>query len=554
MSAHTIILGDACERMRELDESSVDAVVCDPPYGLEFMGKDWDRLGATNEAATDSPGWRAGHGSGVASKVGGVPFGGGGQRVRYGDSAKSMQEWHEAWAREALRVLKPGGHLLAFGGTRTYHRLACAVEDAGFEIRDTICWLYGSGFPKSLDVAKAIDKQERGVPQGGADPTSPHHGQYRTTTTEGKRWDGDSGQGYGAGGSRFLATTVSERTAPPSDVETAATSQPSTLGATASEWQGWGTALKPAHEPVVVARKPLAGTVAGNVLVHGTGALNVDGCRIEGERGTGHWGGTQSTKVRQHGRGGAYAEPNDGFETERNAEGRWPANVVLGCDCDTDEPCRVHGIRRCTICLSGGHLPGCPVRLLDEQTGELTSGDLRPGHKQGGGEGYGYGEGTIRRDYGGDSGGASRFFYCAKSSRGERNAGLEGFEERETRTYGDRGPDGTPMSPNGQTAVIRQNVHPTVKPIELMRWLVRLVTPPGGTVLDPFTGSGTTGCACALESFDFIGVESEPEYVEIANARIGWWKKHRGDGLAAAVSAAGATREQIENNGQEALF
>jgi len=426
------------EQMRAMPECSVDAVVCDPPYGLGFMGKEWD----SSFAAADMPMRRNGAQDAVnagASRQGGRQRAGVDYQRRMARDSRAFQDWCEAWAREALRVLKPGGHLLAFGGTRTYHRLACAVEDAGFEIRDTIAWMYGSGFPKSLNLPG-----------------------------------------------------------------------------------GLGTALKPAHEPIVVARKPLSGTVAATVLEHGTGALNVDGCRID---------------TADDLNGGAYAkggtERNDGWGMQRGQAGeyvapagRWPANVVMDPDA---------------------------AAILDEQTGESTSpsGPVR----QGGMTGYdpGVNGGSAPREgFGigyGDSGGASRFFYCAKSSSAERNAGLDGFEEQVAGAM-KANQDG---SLNGHIVTAR-NVHPTVKPIELMRWLVRLVTPPGGLVLDPFTGSGTTGCAAALEGARFIGVEREPEYAAIARARIAWWAEHP-DGMALVERLEHERNRQVQAEaGQLGLF
>jgi DNA modification methylase len=317
--------------MPTLDAESVDSIVSDPPYGLAFMGKAWD------------------HG------VPGEPF----------------------W-REAFRVAKPGAHLVAFGGTRTYHRLACAIEDAGWEIRDCLSWLYGSGFPKS------------------------HNGPWG------------------------------------------------------------GTALKPAWEPIILARKPLAGTVAANVAAHGTGALNVDGCRIgfasDADREKSHANGLgpverfQSSKAIYEG-----GKQSAGFADTHNPSGRWPANVCL-----------------------------------DEEAAGMFP--------------------------------ESRFFYCAKSSRREREAGLEGMPERRVVHQGQTLNNGSGGLRNGDgLPTPTRNHHPTVKPIALMRWLCRLVTPPNGLVLDPFTGSGTTGCAAVLEGFRFIGCEKEAEYVAIAEKRIAHW-------------------------------
>lgn len=355
-STWRLIEGDCIEQMAALEEGCIDAVVCDPPYGLEFMGKGWDKLGAVVEATTDTPDFYG---------KGNPPFGGGGQRVRYGASAKSMQDWHEAWSREALRVLRPGGYLLAFGGTRTYHRLAAGLEDAGFEIRDTIAWLYGSGFPKHASC------------------------------------------------------------------------------------------LKPAHEPVVLARK--AAPIAT--------PLNIDTCRIGDEVRVER----PNSMAPMH--GNRFGDPTvtEHRETldERTYVGRWPANVAL------DE---------------------VAAAMLDEQTGTLKSGS-GPLNRNADKFCTTYGEfkgGDEPADalYG-DEGGASRFLYVAKPDQAERNVGLDG-----------------------------RNPHPTVKPMALMRWLCRLVTPSSGTVLDPFTGSGTTGIAALREGYSFVGIEQDAEYVQVARARI----------------------------------
>jgi len=409
--AAQVLVSDCIEAMRGLNSDSVDAIVTDPPYGLEFMGREWD------------------HG------VPGVPF----------------------WV-EALRVLKPGGHLLAFGGTRTYHRLACAIEDAGFEVRDCLMWLYGSGFPKSLDVSKAIDRvrddseevyrvttwvrearDAAGIGNAEIDAAFGFHGmaghwtsgasQPTVPTLEqvpklldvlgdpevpeeirrllldlngrkgepGEAWfrremigthPGDMG---GLGGQR-LGKSGGDITAPATEA--------------AQTWEGWGTALKPAWESIILARVPLAGTVAFNVQAHGTGALNVDGCRIGAEGG------------------------------------RWPANLLLD---------------------------GEAAAMLDEQSG----------------------------------GGASRFFYTAKASGSDRG----------NRTF-----EALPLF--GVEESERRNAHPTVKPTPLMDYLCRLVTPPGGLILDPFCGSGSTGVAAIEEGFRFLGIEREEEYAATARERL----------------------------------
>lgn len=374
-----------------LADNSVDAVVTDPPYGLSFMGKKWDY---------DVP---------------------------------SVELW-----REVLRVLKPGGHLLSFGGTRTYHRLVCAIEDAGFEIRDQVQWIYGSGFPKSLDVSKAIDKAagaEREV-VGVSENIRPNsergnglaHGDY------GKVWN-----------------------------ETKAASD------AAKQWQGWGTALKPANEPICVARKPLEKglTIVQNVQKWGTGALNIDGTRIEAADQAArakNWGRTQSTSI--EGDRPAYGKFGAIDLSDRAPTGRWPANVLF------DE---------------------AAAKVLDEQSGVLKSG-------------------------------ASRFFYVAKASKRERNAGLEGMPER-TSNVGDERPSGSMNQRihgiENRKSNRSQNFHPTVKPIKLMEYLIKLITPPNGIVLDPFMGSGSTGVAAKNLGFEFIGVEYDDAYFKIAQKRLG---------------------------------
>ncbi len=463
----SVLEGDCVEVMAAMDEASIDAIVTDPPYGLEFMGKEWDRIGADlrqpfrGEVQTpDNP-------------YGRTPV-----RYPYGVPGGAMQEWHHAWAVEALRVLKPGGHLLAFGGTRTYHRLTCALEDAGFEIRDSIAdlfafqpeiaqfvaslnaaqrdafvrlldlaafggpllWLYGSGFPKSLDVSKAIDKAagaEREVI--GVNPSS------RPNSKRAGLRGFDNREGADAVGSAGVQTITAPVT-------------PDAL-----RWQGWGTALKPAFEPIVLARKPLSErNVAANVQRWGTGALNIDGCRIDTDPHDASRSRERSAERRYGDRGGTNLAMTPG-PRGRSVSGRWPANVAV------DEEA---------------------AALLDEQSGESRS---RAGHPRSGPAGDGWGMTSTGAEYA-DAGGASRFFYTAKASRSEREIG---------RMYG-----------------TERNAHPTVKPVELMRWLVRLVTPPGGTVLDPFAGSGSTGIAALREGFDFIGIEREAEYVEIARARI----------------------------------
>ena len=374
--------GDCREVMATMEAESVDAIVSDPPYGLSFMGKEWD------------------HG------VPGVPF----------------------WT-EALRVAKPGAHLVAFGGSRTFHRLVCAVEDAGWEIRDVLMWLYGSGFPKSLDVSKAIDK-EAGAERVDLGP----HPNWR----EGKR---TNGQSMGA------VPNESRITVPATDA--------------ARQWSGWGTALKPAYEPIILARKPLRGTVARNVQTFGTGAINVDGCRVDADRRPVM---TRTTTVVA---ANAMAGATTGATStgELTTLGRWPANILL------DEAAAA--VLDAMTPNVGAVAPVRGDEASAASTGRVTGERAR-----------------VPGAFHGDRGGASRFFYTSKASGKDRGREQHG------------------------------NNHPTVKPTDLMRWLCRLVTPPGGRILDPFMGSGSTGVAAVAEGFRFVGVDIERHHVEIAERRL----------------------------------
>jgi DNA modification methylase len=743
-----VVRGDCLAVMPTLDANSVDAIVCDPPYGLSFMGKNWD------------------HG------IPGVAF----------------------WA-EALRVAKPGAHLVAFGGSRTFHRLACAIEDAGWEIRDTLSWLYGSGFPKSLDVSKALDKQRQDNPdwikvgawlksQRGAAGISAkalcaaigahgevNHGGAASNWENGfscptwEQWlamkaavgfgdemdaevwrlNGRKGQPGEAWdqreviGEQTKARSEAGRSALPTmgagvKYETWDVTAPATDAA--KQWAGWGTALKPSHEPIILARKPLSGTVAATVTQWGTGAINVDACRIAGQPRTTHADGNRIGD-RTGATGQVWGQQGATYE---GAAGRWPANVVLS----HAPECRQVGTRK--VKGSGSQprhntaeahnrtnsmgkatadwtttgygdadgtetvpawecAPGCPVAMLDAQSGE------RPGCTVSGTKanksGYHGFSPMDRREWYGDTGGAARFFLCvqpdakhdsfsyikgsqggcscggaspkdestsagkrtassgdnsptdgsgnrptdlspkgtksttgtainsttpcpicssspqpstttctdgseatssisagsstdaangagstspssdsvsarlatitataslalprtsesgeqptantttpttapiesgessprffytAKASRREREAGLEGMPQR-VATVGNLEAAGRdPLNPGnyvgGEQRRVeagltpsepRTNHHPTVKPLALMRWLCRLVTPPGGVILDPFTGSGSTGCAAVLEGFRFLGIEQEAEYVAIAERRIAHW-------------------------------
>jgi site-specific DNA-methyltransferase (adenine-specific) len=362
----------------------------------------------------------------------------------------------ELW-RECLRVLKPGGHLLAFGGTRTWHRLAVAIEDAGFEIRDNIAWLYGSGFPKSHNISKAIDKA------AGAE--------REVTATIADRWAG-KGNVY---------ARASEANNDSVEVTASATDD-------AKAWDGWGTALKPAHEPIVVARKPLIGTVAENVLTHGVGGINVDACRIGTET---RLNASAGNKDRDSWR------MNTSEVVGRESVGRWPANIIL------DE---------------------YTAELLDQQSGISKSLSHNRPHDTKWGFGVGndnskeYDYETGRTGYS-DVGGASRFFYVAKANKRDRNEGLNKLPEvRHSDRNATDGVGGD--NPRNRTNQPKQNFHPTVKPTALMQYLIRLVTPNNGVVLDPFAGSGSTGKAAILENKHFIGIEVTPEYLPIIEGRL----------------------------------
>ena len=391
------------ELLREMPDNSVDSIVTDPPYELGFMGKKWDS-------------------SGIAYSV-------------------------ELWS-ECLRVLKHGGHLLAFSHARTYHRMVVAIEDAGFDIRDQIMWVYGSGFPKSLNISKAIDKSA-GVER---------ENDFKTTTV---RITANSSSHRGThvcdNCGKYMGSAQANCHCPKSKPVTA----------DAVVWEGWGTALKPAHEPIVMARKPIQGTVANNVLTHGVGGINIDATRVAYPEGEVDFNKVQRQQADGSGNiinnaFGASALVGTEIKTYKE-NGRFPANFIHD---GSDE----------VLAL-----------FPDVKSG---SGNKNTGNRAGlfGNLGAGNGNGI-----GGDSGSASRFFYCAKANRTERSAGLE-----------------------------NQNLHPTVKPVALMRYLVRLVTPANGTVLDPFAGSGTTLVAAILEGLSPIGMEMTAEYLPIINGRVAW--------------------------------
>jgi site-specific DNA-methyltransferase (adenine-specific) len=444
---YTLYNGNCLEVLKTLPDNSVDSIVTDPPYGLSFMGKKWDY---------DVP---------------------------------SQEIWEEA-----LRVLKPGGYLLAFAGTRTQHRMAVRIEDAGFEIRDMIAWVYGSGFPKSLDISKAIDKSA-GAEREVISETKTNSGGMahisKTNAEHGFRPNADTGNSEDKS-----AKNVIRITAPATDE--------------AKQWEGWGTALKPALEPITVARKPLEeNTVAANVLKYGTGGINIDESRIPTNPevddprlgGNGSWK-TDGMAVNAYGK-------FEGTPNTSSPKGRFPANFIHD---GSEEVVSLFPNTKAGGSVSGKE----PSKTGDENTNC-------------------YGEyNRVSWDSYNDDASAARFFYCAKTSKKDRNEGLEDFEAK---SIGGKG-NGIrricskcgASSLEAHTCLCeekdwvnpptKKNNHPTVKPTDLMRYLVRMVTPKGGTVLDPFMGSGSTGKGAMLEGFKFVGIELDPDYMEIAKARI----------------------------------
>ena len=404
----TLHQGDCLDILPTLPADIFDSVVTDPPYGISFLSSDWDH---------------------------GIP---------------GPQFW-----KEVLRVAKPGAFMLAFGGTRTFHRLACAIEDAGWEFRDTIMWCYGSGMPKSLDVSKAIDKAA-GVKRkviGKAADFARDGAQRKTDESHMRPHEEQGGHGYG---DRWSA-----------DVTAPATDE-------AKKWAGWGTALKPAWEPILVCRKPLEGTVVQNILKHGTGAMNIDDCRIKHVT-VGNGDLAHNPHLRTHINGGNGGNILSREDERRvvipNLVGRWPANLIHDNSPEVIE-----------VFDKAGEHPSCN-----------SPSDVKCESKYRPDQGSYQGQGPI---YPGETGSAARFFYCAKASKDDRQEGMG----------------------EGLNKVV--NNHPTVKPTRLLMYLCRLVTPEGGTILDPFMGSGSTGKAAMLDGFGFVGIEKEAEYVEIARKRV----------------------------------
>ncbi|MDG2524607.1 DNA methyltransferase [Stenotrophomonas sp. HITSZ_GD] len=435
-----IHIGDCLEVMRGMAENSVDAVVTDPPYGIGFMGKAWDgadiaaRHGKRRSMPSADPTATANgaHNSAAAAA---------GAYDLSPEAMRAFQRFSAAWAAEALRVLKPGGYLLSFAAARTYHRMASGIEDAGFDVRDQIMWVFGSGFPKS------------------------HNGPWG------------------------------------------------------------GTALKPAHEPIVMARKPLIGTVESNWRAHGTGALNIDGCRVvtggevnpsiaRRQGAVGHLSTRSAAEAQADGKLES-RQTEAAYRAERAGEalGRWPANLIHDGSAEVL-----------------AEFPDAPGQLADasrnrdQRKTQNTYGAMRRGRgdeasadsENEGAVGFKMRPGARRFD----AGGAARFFYCAKASKADRDEGLEAMAKRPAGMVSNTSGQHMTRRDDGYEVAARANYHPTVKPTDLMRYLCRLVTPAGGIVLDPFAGSGSTGKAAVLEGFQFIGIELDSAYAAIAEARI----------------------------------
>ena len=460
-----VVNGDNLALLKKYPDNYFDAVVTDPPYGLgkepeaaELM-KDWIQNGYHEIS-----------GSGFMGK-----------------------EWdafvpQPLFWKEVFRVLKHGGHVVAFYGTRTYDWGVMAMRFAGFEVRDCIQWLYGSGFPKSHNISKAIDKM---------------YGAEREIIGVGKSGDPKThtnmNMAYYEGSKSIMGGEY--------DITAASTEQ-------AKLWDGWGSALKPANEPIVLARKPLEKglSIAENVLKWGTGGINIDGCRVKTEEVLNYGKGKRSNV-------GFKLSPQNNDRLQYDGKGRFPANIILThhpeCECKQNEELEDWNCH-----------PDCPIKILDEQSGISKSNDTKRNRNTLGSFGMPNDETTEYND----KGGASRFFYVAKASKSERNNGLRNLEVKQTKggggTYNEEA-----GAKYGSIKAAGQNFHPTVKPVKLMQYLVKLITPPNGIVLDPFCGSGTTGIACKLEGFQFVGMEQDPEYAKIAEGRIKNYKEEKEEPL-----------------------
>ena len=462
MKINNVYVGNNLDILKTFPDNSIDSVVTDPPYGL---GKEPNAIEVLQSWITT--GYHEVKGKGFMGK-------------EWDAFVPQPNFW-----KEIYRVLKPGGYVLSFAGTRTYDWMVMAVRLAGFEIRDMIAWLYGSGFPKSHDISKAIDKSLGAEREVVGKHQRPAKSIYTQAQVE-------------------MSKDVNI-TAPSTDE--------------AKQWQGWGTALKPALEPIVMARKPLDGTIAQNVLKHGVGGINIDECRVETDETLQP---SSSTKMKYGGNSFNESSTMNDPNWVQNQNGRFPANVIHD---GSDEVVSLFPYTE-----SGGSGKIGTYRKAESNI-EFTSPRFVD-------------ENNFRN---GDEGSASRFFYTAKASQEERNFGLYDFEEKR---HADRNKDDGVggNNPRNRTNNSRKNFHPTVKPIDLMRYLVRLVTPENGICLDPYLGSGTTAIACEMEKISWIGIELMPEYAEIAKARIGAVKDYE-----ATLDTKTIIKESIKEDKEEAL-
>jgi DNA modification methylase len=534
MKTNVIYLEDCKETMKKMDANSLPFIITDPPYLLEFMGKSFDSQHRSHE------------GENIGQK---------------------MQKWHEEWVREAYRVLKPGGYLVAFGGTRTYHRLASAMEDVGFEIRDTLMWLYGSGFPKSLNISKGIDKRK---------------GAEREVVGQVKRGDVQKAKEKGSG---YLADPANRNNEKQFGYGVEDITKPATDEA--KKWEGWGTGLKPAYEPIVIGMKALSSSFVDNALNEGVAGMNIDASRVATDKKV----DDMLRKVERNERQSKQWREGSGFKNEHNEltgvreDGRFPANVILQhhSECVRVGTKKVKGItgggrKKSPVRKSGVHTEykghqtigreqsyidyadengketiedyecheDCPVRIMNEQSGNSSSPKevtrnkqkVQPGSGRTMGDGWNNEYRYVQAH--GDFGGAARFYYTAKASKGERNVGLEGmkkdFHRRDDgQTRGMVTSEYRPDGSERKEVEAQENFHPTVKPLDLMRYLVNMFsTPDGGVVYDPFAGSASTLIACKILGREYIGSEMEKDYYEIAKKRlqydwVTWWNRGKKD-------------------------
>lgn len=482
----SIYFGNCLDEIKHLADNSIDAIVTDPPYGLSTID--------AKVFTTTLLEWVSGNREYMPSGKGFM-----------GQSWDAFVPPPAIWD-ECFRVLKPGGHILVFAGSRTQDLMGTSIRMAGFEIRDSLAWLYGSGFPKSYDVAKGVESM---LTKGTAS-WNEFHTLNGTLDESGRDANGMIKQNAEQGNRPTAYESHGKLELDPTTEE-------------AKKWKGWGTALKPAIEPIIMGRKPLSEkNVASNILKHGTGALNIDESRVGNEERT--------DKVVENGFGSNFMDDNwvpSGKTYEKTVVGRWPANIILSHSAE------------CLVTVDGFECEdGCPVKELDAQSGVTKSGtDSSTGAQKGTGGIWTKGNGIPVGPQYGDKGGASRFFYVAKTSKKDRNEGLDKLpkiqitggggtnadidEEGYLKTDGMGGKYGSIKAP-------KQNFHPTVKPTALMEYLIKLVTPPGGTVLDPFTGSGSTGKAAIRNGFNFIGIEMTEEYLPIIKARIEYEIEQKG--------------------------